>query len=238
MAEKQELFKQWEEVAEKIRQPIEDKYNSNKPTERQQQAYIPYDEIIQKRILLPIGSQDRLLLMMYSEIPPVRSDYHKTRIFSQTSDQINVEDNYIILTDNPVLVLQKYKTKKLYGTLTINIPNTLFEEIKLSVEIRPREYLFVSPKSHQPFEKSNTFNQWVNRTLKKILDKHTFCLTMLRHIYISRRDLKLEEKSPQEQLEIARIMGHSIEEQDIHGINGSTGLNIPFKVIDNVAIKR
>ena len=40
-----------------------------------------------------------------------------------------------------------------------------------------------------------------------------FNLTTFRHIYITRRDLKLEEKSGLERDEIAKIMGHSIATQ-------------------------
>ena len=38
-------------------------------------------------------------------------------------------------------------------------------------------------------------------------------LTMLRHIYICRRDLMLEEKSGLEREQIAKVMGHSVAQQ-------------------------
>ena len=53
---------------------------------------------------------------------------------------------------------------------------------------------------------------WANRVLKDLFNKD-FTLTMLRHIYITRRDLKLEEKSGTEREKIAKMMGHSVEQQ-------------------------
>ena len=75
-----------------------------------------------------------------------------------------------------------------------------------------KKYLFVQ-KNGEPYDKPNTFNKWANRTLKKIFKKDNFSLTTLRHIYITRRDLKLEEKSGLERDKIAKVMGHSVGTQ-------------------------
>lgn len=209
-----ELYQKWKEMHDMIRKPIDIKYKSNEPTSRQKEGYMTYDEIIKIAQSLPKGSQERLLLMMYTEIPPVRSDYVQTRIFTRESQSDKCSGNYIILTKkNPRLILNKYKTAKTYKTLTIDIPPTLYKEIKNSLEEKSRDYLFVSSRTGEPFEEANTFNKWANRTLKKITNKPKFSISMLRHIFITRRDLKLEEKSGLEQEKIAKLMGHSIEQQ-------------------------
>jgi hypothetical protein len=73
--------------------------------------------------------------------------------------------------------------------------------------------LFVSPRTNKAFELPNSFNRWINRLLKSIFNKNKMKLSNLRNIYISRRDLKLEEKSGLERNEIAKIMGHSVGTQ-------------------------
>ncbi len=212
MQEKEfDLFNKWKSLHSEIRKPINEKYKSNVPTKRQEDAYVPYNGIVEMRDSLPIGSPERLLLSMYTEIPPVRSDYYKTRIFKSMPKDVKTNENFIVLNEKPILILEKYKTVKTYGVITIDIPEKLKSEIEDSLRIKPREYLFVS-SSGKPYEKENSFNRWANRTLQSLFNKG-FTLSMLRHIYISRRDLKLEEKSGLVQDDIAKLMGHSVEQQ-------------------------
>ena len=150
---------------------------------------------------------------MYTMIPPVRSDFDRTRLFSRTPTD-KPTGNYIVLTNsNSKLHLQEYKTAKTYKELVIDLPSNLVHEIYLSLQKMPRKYLFVSPRTKKEFENQSTFNTWANRALKKITGKKTFSLNMLRHIYISRRDLKMETKSGLDQEKIAKLMGHSISTQ-------------------------
>ena len=67
----------------------------------------------------------------------------------------------------------------------------LVKQIKSSLNKNPRDFLFTSPRNNKPYI-SNTFNRWVNRTFKKLTDKENISISTLRHIYITRRDLKLE----------------------------------------------
>jgi hypothetical protein len=222
-----ELFARWMEVKQTIQAPITKKYQSNQPTERQQDGYIPFDQVCSLRDGLPVGGQDRLLLAMYTEIPPVRSDFHSTRVMSP----LEAEDfkmtphlpcNFIVISvsasgssassDTSYLVLEKYKTVNKYGTKHITLPQTLVLEITASLMANPRNYLFVG-NDGQPFDKENSFTQWANRALKRMFQNTKISLTMLRHIYISRRDLNLETMSGLEQDEIAQVMGHSLDTQ-------------------------
>jgi len=214
-----ELFLKWKRLHEAVRQPINDKYKSNEPTERQQQAYLDFDQVVKIRDSLPVGSYEKLLIMLYTEIPPVRSDYYRTHIVTQfpgeakESESENENENMLIIDEKTShIVLSKYKTAKKYGVIMIETTPELHLEIIESLIRYPRDYLFVGADG-KPYQMENTFNKWANRTLKRIYNRQHFSLTMLRHIYISRRDLKLEEKSGLEQEQIAKIMGHSIEQQ-------------------------
>tara|TARA_B100000925_G_C21953623_1_gene450135 strand:+ start:246 stop:1235 length:990 start_codon:yes stop_codon:yes gene_type:complete len=205
-----EIFIKWDEIHKQVRQPINAKYQSNKPTERQEEAYVSFEELERKRDSLEIGSDARLLLSLYTLVPPLRSDYNLVAIYKNDKDI--KYDNYLILNKNPYLVITKYKTAKTYKDIKIDLPKKLVKEIKESLKLKPREFIFVQ-KNGKPYEKSNTFNRWANRTLKSLFDKKNISLSTLRHIYITRRDLKLEEKSGLERNKIAQMMGHSVGTQ-------------------------
>jgi hypothetical protein len=207
-----DLYKKWMDIHNNIRAPINAKYQSNMPNKRQENGYVPFDEVIKKRNSLDIGSNERLLLAMYTMIPPVRSDYDKVSIYYHDKSVNNDNENYLVMGNAPYIVLNKYKTSKTYKDNKIVLPKELIKEIKESLKKNKREYLFVSSRNNKPYEKSNSFNKWANRVLKNLFNKD-FSLKLLRNIYITRRDLKLEEKSGLERNKIAKIMGHSVSTQ-------------------------
>ena len=204
------LYQQWLDIHKEVREPINTKYKSNKPTERQEKAYVSFDKIEKIRDSLQKGSEIRLLISMYTMIPPVRSDYYEVKFYYNENDIPNDNSNYILLGKKPHIGLRKYKTSKTYKLIKIDIPNNLINEIKYSLEKKPRDYLFVK-KNGEPY-KENSYNKQMNRLLKKTINDN-FSLTAFRHIFITRRDLKLEEKSGLERDKVAKIMGHSIATQ-------------------------
>ncbi len=205
-----DLYKIWDDIHKEVRRPINEKYQSNKPTTRQEEAYITFKELEKKRDSLKKGSIERLLLAMYTFIPPLRSDYDRIGIYKNEDEA--KENNYLIIDKNPYLVITKYKTSKIYKDIRIDLPKKLVNEIKASLKLQPREYLFIQ-KNGKPYDKPNTFNKWANRKLKLLFGKKNISLSTLRHIYITRRDLKLEEKSGLERSKIASVMGHSVGTQ-------------------------
>tara|TARA_Y100000748_G_scaffold1696_1_gene1462 strand:- start:214 stop:657 length:444 start_codon:yes stop_codon:yes gene_type:complete len=129
------------------------------------------------------------------------------------------KNNFIILKKNKgTLVLNDYKTSKKHGTITINLPNETLKQLHLSLKKEPREYLFLSTSTKLPYSKLKTpeksFNSWANRTLKNIFKNEDFSLTMLRHSYISRKDLEMEKMTGTQRNEIAKKMAHSVATQE------------------------
>jgi hypothetical protein len=207
------LYLMWQDQTKRIKDIINKKYESNAPTKRQEKSYVSYEDIIHKRNELEYGSQERLLLSMYTEIPPVRNDYHKIRIYAK-KPKYDV-NNYIIRdeeNDGMFIILNDFKTDKIYKQIKIDIPKILKDEINFSLKKEKRDFLFTSSRDNEPFNSKNTFNRFANRTLKSLFNNN-MSLTTLRHVYISRRDLKLEEKSGAERKELANIMGHSLAQQ-------------------------
>tara|TARA_Y100000389_G_scaffold205145_2_gene264101 strand:+ start:29738 stop:31051 length:1314 start_codon:yes stop_codon:yes gene_type:complete len=218
-----DLYKKWVEHQKLLRKPIDDKYLTNEPTERQKAAFVPYEDVVKIRNNLEDGSYERLLISLYTDIPPNRSDFHDTKIY-KIKPHNKDNTNYIIFNfskNNPkgTLILNNFKTSNKYGTNIIDLPKETLTQLHLSLEKYPRDYLFISTSTQKPYNTTKhpekNFNAWANRTLKNIFNKD-FTLTMLRHIYISRRDLKLETLPGTERKIIADIMGHSLERQGMY----------------------
>lgn len=157
------------------------------------------------------GSVERLLLKMYTLMPPVRIDYWHCRLYEEGEEE-KEEGNNIRRGENYILTLKHYKTDKKYGTLVLQLPKELEEEIKMSEKKGRRSYLFETQEGRE-YKNKKQFVEWATRKLRKITGNKNITLTMLRHIYISRRDLKLESKSGSEQREISSKMCHSISQQ-------------------------
>lgn len=211
------MYKRWLELHRNMREPINTQYLSNEPTPRQKEAYVSYDELVRVRDELTLGSDDRLLLAIYTMIPPARNDYYNLRIYRNVSDINRDEDgNYMVLAGSgeSYIILQKYKTAKIYKALKIMLPDNLIAEIEASLKKYPRNHLFVEKYKGVggPYQNSGSFNKWANNQLKSLFDKKNITIGTLRHIYISHADL--EGKSGLEKNKLARDMGHSIATQN------------------------
>jgi len=192
----------WMEVF-RCRSDAQRKVNeSNIPSVREASAYVPWSSIIERRDKLLPGSIDRLLLCMYTMIPPQRNDFYDVSFDGST-------DNHIDL-DKKVLVMRNYKTHSRYGDRYIDLPDELIDEINCSLRREPRQRLF----QHFPgrvYIKSS-FNRFVNDRLR-VLFNYNFTISTFRHVFISDTVLNRERISLHECRTIARLMGHSVEMQ-------------------------
>lgn len=210
--EHKDIYEEWIKIKDIMQKPLTELYNSNAGTLRQQNAFIEFIELCKIRDKLKYGSIERLLLSMYTKIPPLRADYGSMRIITNILDVENTtnDENYMILhKDLNYICLQKYKTFRIYGVLNIDLPNDLVDEIKKSIELYPRNYLFVSAKSNEPYSDAS-FTKFANRLLKKITNNEFFSLCTLRHSYISTLDLNM---TGTDKTNIANKMAHSVDTQ-------------------------
>lgn len=210
-----ELFLEWQEQKRRTFAPIALKYKSNEPTEKQKEAYVSYERLVEIRDALEPGSDARLLLFMYTEIPPVRSDYYCTRIYATPPRDGDDCGNYLVLPPTarggPArLVLQEYKTSKRYNKIVTDLPPAVVAELRASLARQPRDHVFVSRRTGVGFRQRHAFNVWANALLREVTGNPNITLTMLRHVFVSRRDLALHTLSGVEQDRIARAMGHSV----------------------------
>jgi hypothetical protein len=194
--EYKQIYEKWDKLFKANKREIENKYNTNRPTERQESVYVDWDDVIRVRDGLPYGSEVRLLLLMYTEIPPKRLDYHSLRIYDE--DPGEVSGNYYIRSLGE-LVVQEYKTCKKYGCQRERVGEGMRKEME--EVIRGREYVFGNRSRGE-------YGRWANGELRKVFGRGV-TITTLRHVYISRRDLLLESRSGKEQEDVSKRMGHS-----------------------------
>lgn len=215
-----ELVAEWMEWVKIHNSKLKEIYDSNEPTQKQKDAYVEYEEIERMRDALPF-SQEKLLLIMYTKFPPVRCDYAMTKIFiveEKVDDTpIEYDDNYIVYNRDVkrgLIFLKKYKTVDKYGVLYFHFDAELMLEIFQCITKLHNDELYLFTNSRgQKYNTKNAFDQWANKTLKKLFNKPGMCINMLRHIYISREDLDLTSKTGLERQLIATKMGHSVETQ-------------------------
>lgn len=184
------------------------------PTERQSHGWVDFAEITRKRDALPLGSDARTLISVYSMVPPRRNDLWNCPIFSSDPPE-GTKGNYLVMRPKgpTTLVLQEYKTAKQYNRVDEDLPEALVTEIKANLARRKPEgrgYLFVAPNTNAPHKDDGTFSSWANALLKRTFRK-PLTLTLMRHSFITA--LPVEKMTGMERLEIARKMGHSTDQQ-------------------------
>lgn len=200
----------WITIRNENSKPIVERRMNNQPTERQEAkggSNLSWNDIIKKRDELPVGSMERLLMGMYSYLPPVRADYGKVRILKQgeTSD----EPNTITLgKKKATIILKDFKTAKKYGSITNDITGLLYKDLMQSLKDSPREWLFVDKKG-QPFSR-NGFSVWSKRILSKAFGAE-FTVVMFRHLYLS--NLDYNTLTTQQLVDIGKKMGQSLSMQ-------------------------
>jgi hypothetical protein len=208
---------QWKALQKHNSLPLAEHYLDHKPTVLQKDKVVSYDHLIAVLQSLPIGSYERLLLAFYTLIEPLRADYYATKIFFSSSDTEGSSnncyacDNYILIDKDygaATLYVNDFKTKGRHGTIVNPLSSELINELRNSLTMSPRSYLFVCHESGLPFNRK-LFSNWACRTLSRIL-KQPMTLTALRHIYISHFIKNSDSDCDKGQLlHIASKMGHS-----------------------------
>lgn len=194
------LEEKWTDLKRINWEPIQQRYDENRPSELQEKQMMSFEKILTIRESLEMGSMERLLLSFYSVIEANRADYFATELIQ--TGQESTEENYIV--DGMYLVLTDFKTKATYKKIENRLSEELQEELKESLKKRPRRYLFTR-EDNTPYPNRKQFSNWACRTLSAVLD-HPMTLTAMRHLYIG---YHMKNKTPQELTEMAKKMGHT-----------------------------
>ena len=208
-----QLQKQWSDIFYQNEQPIIQRRLENRPTDNQLKkggVNLDFNHIVSVRNDLPEGSIERLLICMYTMIPPVRADYFATQIVY--GEDVPTEKNYIrFLSDfDAQCILTDFKTAKSYNQITNDLPPQLIYEIQASLEKQPRNYLFLNANG-VPHTR-NSFVLWSRRALTRIFSVD-FTLVFFRHAFITNfiSTNDMAQITDGELKEISDKMGHSSE---------------------------
>lgn len=201
--------KKWHDAFKGAEDVVNERYESNEPTARQRQGYVPYAEIVKKRDGLPRGHMYRLLLGMYTHIKPMRCEYARVALYKgRLPEREKQEPNYINLSTGR-LIIRHFKTRKHHDPYDIELPDALMTDLRKSLEEAPRDWLFVNAKG-EPYTQS-VYTHWTGRVFMEVFGK-PLTVALIRHSFVN--DIDFNAVSIQEKKEIAREMGHTVETQD------------------------
>jgi len=183
--------------------------NAPNPNQAEVASNVSWAQINQLRDTLPKDSLERLLLSVYTYIPPVRADYYEVKILNVTTIP-EQKSNFILLGPTAAtssLIIRDFKTAAKYKEIKHTLPQPLYDTIKASLQTKPRPYLFTMPTDPlRPYDRGS-FSKWANKVLTQLF-KVPMTLTSLRHLFISTLDFNKTKARDLEQ--IGNSMGHSI----------------------------
>lgn len=213
MCDNRKLYEKWSKAFNDTHQKVIDRYETNKPTQRQIEGFVDYADIIKKRDELEEGSIERLLLGFYTHLRPLRCDFGMVHLYyNKLPSEKEREKNYIFINgDKAILHLGTYKTSKTYNDYEIELPEPLLKDLKLSLKNNDRDWLFVD--SNNKPQSRNTYCSWTLRVFKKLFNK-PLSVSLIRHSYVNQLDMN--KLSIKERKEIAEQMLHNIDTQQIY----------------------
>lgn len=231
---KQEIS-HWQAAHKKWHERAQQPYLQNRATEKQSKGWVSYEHFCQVRDTLVIGSKARLLFAMYSYIPPCRADLGHCRVLDHEPTQQQLatyQGNYIVLqpkgtTSLSFLHLRQFKTARCFGQVGVKtaLPQVLVEEIRASMELHPRSYLFVQDfHVDKPYTRS-AFSAMANKLFQRHTSNPDVNIQIIRHAYVTRslEVYDVNKLNPCDQAgralcekrlnDIARAMAHSPDQQ-------------------------
>ena len=217
-------YEAWKDLLLKYNRQVRATYNKNQMTENQRENMVEFEALKRKFCELQrdaaVESNFKLhmqyvLFAVFLNTIPKRADLGEVYVSrNHMLPKRFLQKNYILLRDtDPVLVLNDYKTRKTYGTLTEALKPELVTILKRSFELFPRDYLIMSNYQDdlRPYTKKNSYSQFVKRAFKKHFDA-AMGVSLWRRVYIAEH-VSFDKQTNEEIMKNARLAGHSLETQ-------------------------
>lgn len=213
----EKAYKGWKEFHEEYYQKETERYNKNKPTDRQKEKYISFEDMekMYKKIKNPhetqVSSLRYSLLSMYIHIRPKRSDFAAIMVYKEDPGKKDI--NYLVLPKkgDAYFVFNHLNKVQIKDTIIEPVDKELQTVFLDSIRKYPRDYLFVG-KDGLPFKTSNAFTKFVIRTFEYYFDKK-IGTSMLRHIFVNEK-IDLNKLTIEEKQAYAVAMGHDRSQQE------------------------
>jgi hypothetical protein len=199
-------------TAKKFEEEIKARYTkyraldrSQQPTQKQADNFVSWDNIVDFRdqYYKDMNATQRLLLALYTYIPPVRADYTPMRVVNRKPSKFEDGHNYLVWNSQPYFIFHAYKTAVRYGDKYVKIPTPLKKELTAYLNINTdNEYLFES--NGKPWSPTR-----LGAAVRKIFQQYHQLdtgINLIRHAYLTKYHAG---QKPLEELEkVASAMMH------------------------------
>ena len=181
-------YREWRAAFDEVHERAQARYETNTPSARQQASYVPWSEVLAARDALPPDSLEYLWMCCHTMIPPVRADLDHVAVHADERTQPDAP-NYLLLAPGRVeLVLREFKTSGGRAPYRKVLPAELAGILVDSLRRRPRDFLIVSPSTHEPFQSAQAYTNWANRMLRRLFKPRNVSISVLRHSFITSLD--------------------------------------------------
>jgi hypothetical protein len=226
---------EWTTIHNKLRHHSELRQENGEFSQREAANWVDWPVVLaklQELAEVEYGSDDHLLLAMYSLQEPLRQDFGCVRLVRRLPTMSTpTRENFMVFhKDGSVqLVLNEYKTAKKYKQYSRTVPIELATVITHSVKNTPRAYLF-EDCTGSCYKSRNSFTKFSNGILKRLFKPKKVTVSVLRHSFISSIDFNAA--TPGSLFRAAKNMAHSIGMQQRYrrtpGVNVAQGDTLPM----------
>ncbi len=176
---------------------LKEKENERREKGEKREDDIDWDDVKKCKDKFPVGTEARLIYLLYTTLPPVRADYTPMEIVDNAKDANDEKMNYYVRTSKPYMLLNVYKTSHKYGQQRLDVSKELAEAV-------PKDQKFMFEFDGEPMA-ANTLSKKVARVFKRYCDLHV-TINTLRRSY-AKMTMGL---SKDEQIDAALAQGHSL----------------------------
>jgi integrase len=176
---------------------LKEKENERREKGEKRDDDIDWDDVKKCKDKFPVGTEARLIYLLYTTLPPVRADYTPMEIVDDAKDANDEDMNYYVRAKKPYMLLNVYKTASKYGQQRLDVPKELADAI-------PKNQKYMFEFDGEPMQ-PNTLSKKVARAFKKYCDLHVTINTLRRSYAKMTMGLSKEE-----QIDAALAQGHSL----------------------------
>lgn len=187
---------------------LKEKESERRSNGEKREDDIDWDDVKKCKDKFPLGTEARLIYLLYTTLPPVRADYTPMEIVDDAKDANDEKMNYYVRGKKPYILLNAYKTSAKYGQQRLDVSKELADAI-------PRDQKYLFEFQNEPMS-PNTLSKKVVRVFKKYCDIHV-TINTLRRSY-AKMTMGL---SKDEQIEAALAQGHSLSVHKEYSRRGS-----------------
>lgn len=198
-----ELYNKYQPIVNALRPTYDKIREDHRATKKQIDTFVDWDTIKKTAQMIKIPDEDYnyplqqyLMILLYTEIEPLRLDYAEMKIY-EDGEKVPDDENVLIYSKDKTMkiIINDHKTAKSSGSLEIVIKRhenkNLYDALLATLLTPPpgesaREYLFYT-KTYKPMD-ANEFSKFIRDTFYQYIRK-PIGVNMIRHAYYEKYGL-------------------------------------------------